>query len=79
MTRKLITATHAAELLGVTTPTFYKMSEGTEDPLLKPVDSTGPKLWELHKILEYIGRKEAAELQRRGELLEKWDVKQAEG
>ena len=75
MTQKLITASNAAELLGVTTPTFYKLAEG--NPLLAPVDSTGPKMWYLHNILEYLGRKDAEELQRRGDLLDKWNVKRA--
>lgn len=75
MTRKLITANNAADLLGMSTPTFYKLSE--EESLLAPVDSTGPKMWYLHKVLEYLERKDLKEASRRQDLLEKWDVKQA--
>lgn len=79
MKGKLITAPHAAELLGVSTPTFHKMVETAEDPLLTPVETTGPKLWPLDKILRFLDRRDKEESRRRADLLKQWNAKTAEG
>lgn len=72
---KFVTAANAANLLGVSKPTFYRMAEeAPEGSLLAPIQSTGAKLWSLEKLMAYLAEKETAEGARRRALLADWGI-----
>lgn len=67
----LITGQQAAQLIGVSPPTFYKMSR--EYKLLSPVPSAGNGVvWSLKSVLEYIDRKDELKRFERDALVEKF-------
>lgn len=74
MSPKLITAAHAAELLGITKPTFYRLSEEDTTGLLTPLQSTGAQMWVLDKVLKYLTKRDVAEAKRRQTLLTSWGM-----
>jgi predicted DNA-binding transcriptional regulator AlpA len=77
-TPKLITAAHAAELLGISKPTFYQLAEETGG-LLKPHKTTGgTSMWLLDNVLQFLAIRDAAEAERRNMLLVKWGSEAAD-
>lgn len=73
-TPQLISAAHAAELLGISKPTFYQLAEDTGG-LLKPHKTTGgTQMWVLDNVLQFLAIRDAAETERRQALLTSWGM-----
>lgn len=71
MTDVLISGTHAAELIGVSPPTFYRMAK--DEPGLEPAPTTGRSVaWSLDKVLEWLSKRDERENERRAALVSQW-------
>ena len=72
MKNLLLSGTNAAELVGVSAPTFYKMAR--EHETLAPEPSAGGAVvWSLQKIMIWIEDQESSEFMRRKRLIAKWE------
>lgn len=66
----LITAMQAAELAGVSVPTFSKMVSSGGAP--EPVPTTRAKVWSLHALLNWLDERDQAGRDRRKKLADLW-------
>lgn len=67
----LLAGSHAAELVGVSTPTFYKMSK--EEPGLAPAASMSQNIvWSLSAIIRWLEERDWKEFVRRETLVASW-------
>lgn len=67
----LITGAHAAELVGVSPTTFYRMSREHEG--LAPAPTAGQSsVWYLQSVLSWIQARDAGEQARREALVHSW-------
>lgn len=67
----LITGQQAAQLIGVSPPTFYKMAR--EHDGLKPSPSAGAVVvWSLNAVLQWIKSENETSCTRRDELVRTW-------
>lgn len=67
----LITGAHAADLCGVSPPTFYRMAK--EEKGLEPVRTTGSAVvWSLKAVMKWIERRAEEEASRRERLISTW-------
>ena len=66
----LITAMQAAELAGVSVPTFSKMVSSGDAP--EPVPTTGIKVWSLHALLNWLDERDQVGRDRRKKLADLW-------
>lgn len=66
----LITATQAAELAGVSVPTFAKMVSSGDAP--EPLPTTGMRVWSLTTLLTWLEERDQAGRDKRQKLSDMW-------